>query len=94
MYVPLWRTLCHTFLGLSLEIEITRGNVPGKTSSSPCTSMEIVSCRTVTTKWWRGDVCSPSVTVKLKPPDSDPDGRSMKDSVGKHECYNLNEADI
>lgn len=47
--------------------------VPGKTRSSSCVTVVMLIGCTVTTNCESGDACSPSVTVKLKPPDSSPD---------------------
>lgn len=47
--------------------------IPGKTRSSSCVMVVMVIGRTVTMNCESGDVCSPSVTVKLKPPDWSPE---------------------
>lgn len=51
--------------------------LPGKTTSSSCATIVMVRGRAVTTNRDRGVVCWPSVTVKLKPPDSSPGGRQI-----------------
>lgn len=52
---------------------LTNWTVPGKTRSSSCVMVVMPIGRTVTMNCESGDVCSPSVTVKLKPPDWSPD---------------------
>jgi len=51
--------------------------------SSPSASIEMVSCLALTVNWLSGEVCSPSVTVKLNPPDSEPEIRH-KQSYSLH----------